>query len=81
MLVAAILLGESRERPPCNATNIGRVWPDKDARGPCVQLEVCTYGSLRYKWRTLTVNISQLPKNRKHRGNCETRARTEPRDK
>jgi hypothetical protein len=78
LLAPVFLLAETRERPVCNGGNVGQVWPEKRDRGPCTQIEVCSYGKLRYRWRALTVNVSQLPKNPKRRGNCETRARTEP---
>jgi hypothetical protein len=74
LLLQSALAAQTPKKPACTKANVGQVWPDRPFRGPCVPLEVCSYGTFRYHWRAETVSLAQLP--RKSRNPCESRARS-----
>ena len=65
-----VCFAEEARRPPCNARNHGRLWPeqansDRDfaqRAGRCGELLMCTVGVWKYRWQPLTVHVSQLGK-------------------
>ena len=69
---------EETGKPPCNAQNRGRIWPEGAALDralarsaeSCGQPEICTAGLWRYRWQPLTVHISQLGPKAKREAPC-----------
>ena len=58
-------LAQEPPKPPCNARNHGMLWSGghaPDARGP---IELCALSVWKYRWEPLTVDVSQLAKDRK----------------
>jgi hypothetical protein len=57
-------------KPPCNAVNHGRLWPEAANSSPDVagqlsrsgELEMCTVSIWKYRWKRLTVDIRELEK-------------------
>ena len=60
-------LSHAAEKPPCNARNKGEVWPPPGARSAGRPLEMCTLNVWKYRWELVTVPVSQLAKNPKHK--------------
>ena len=62
-----VFAGEA-ERPVCNAQTHGQFWPteangSRDALRTLLQqgqLQMCTYGTWKYKWRPMSVNVRDL---------------------
>ena len=70
LFCAIVAFAEEGVKPVCNSKVRGQFWPaeantDRELLGRLVQqgkLEVCSYGTWRYGWRTLTVNVRDLAK-------------------
>ncbi len=66
---ATNLLAGEKERPVCNARQVGKFWPaaaneDKavvERLVRCGGLEMCTRtGAWHYRWQTLSISVAQL---------------------
>ena len=61
-------------RPACTSENVGSFWPDEANENPKFAAalmpygypQVCTLRDGKYAWRSLTVSVNQLRKDRKH---------------
>lgn len=70
VLCGTVCFGEDAWRPPCNARNRGRLWPEQANSDPnaarragrCGELLICTPSVWKYHWRPLTVHINKLGK-------------------
>ena len=69
LLYGLICFAGETEKPPCNARNIGELWPEQvysDARrNRCEQVFICSPAEWKYRWKPLTVHVSQLGKSLK----------------
>jgi hypothetical protein len=71
-LLSLPIIAEEPPKPPCNSQNVAKFWPDQansnpEARRRAAQsgeLEICSHGTWRYHWEPVTVNISQIRKDR-----------------
>jgi len=80
---AISLAADAPMRPPCNAENAGRFWPDEANDNPKFAAalmpygypEVCTLRDGKYEWRSLTVSVKQLRKDSKHQKRDATSGR------
>ena len=70
--VIACAFAEQPERPPCNKQNRGMVWPEPRTQNTCTEVQVCTRAVRKYRWESVTVHVSQLPKDPKQRSACES---------
>jgi hypothetical protein len=69
-LFGTVCLAGEAERPPCNAKQRGRLWPEEANTSReasrraerCGNLQMCAVGVWRYRWQPLTVHVSQLGK-------------------
>jgi hypothetical protein len=70
IFLSSLSVAENVERPVCNAKTRGQFWPaeaneDREAMHRFLQqgeLELCTYGTFKYKWTRMSVNIHDLGK-------------------
>jgi hypothetical protein len=67
MLIAAACCAQEVNpvKPVCNAQTQSKLWPEKTSRGNSVPIEICVAGFLKYQWKQLTVDVSQLKAARK----------------
>ena len=63
---------DPREKPPCSAQNRGEVWPSRNARNNCTEVQLCTVKHWKYSWVPITVHVSHLPKDPRRRSTCES---------
>jgi hypothetical protein len=72
LICTAGLAGES-ERPVCNAKTRGQFWPaeangSRDATRALAQqggLQMCTFGTWKYKWKPMSVNVRDLAREKR----------------
>jgi hypothetical protein len=70
ILIAINCLAEAPPKAACNASNHARFWPEEANHNPALQrklaqsgeLELCSYGTWKYKWIPVTLNVKRLPK-------------------
>jgi hypothetical protein len=66
LLCGLVCFADETAKPPCNAQNIGDLWPEQvnsDARRKgCEQVFVCSPAEWKYRWKPVTVHVSQLGK-------------------
>ena len=56
-------VAESRElKPPCNAQNRGKLWPEGIVRPGAEPLEICSQKVWIYRWKPLTIDASEWKK-------------------
>jgi hypothetical protein len=48
------------EKPECNAQARGKLWPEKAGRGASTPVEICAPHGFSYRWKQLTVDVSEL---------------------
>jgi hypothetical protein len=68
VLCGTACVADEARRPPCNAPNRGRLWPEQAnsdrefARRAerCGELLMCTPGVWKSRWEQLTVHVSRL---------------------
>ena len=72
LVIVAACAAEPAAKPPCNQRNQGMVWPDRDARSPGTEIQVCSLKVWKYRWEPVTVSVSCLGRNAKRRGGCRT---------
>jgi len=66
----ALCFAKDTAKPQCGSRNQGEFWPDaantdrelRSKLNHCGQLEICTYQVWRYKWKPVSVHVSQLGK-------------------
>jgi hypothetical protein len=51
--------GAGPAKPVCNAQTRGELWPET-ARVSGTPIEICSKAHRKYRWRQLTVDVSQL---------------------
>jgi hypothetical protein len=82
VLIATCAFGDSvAVKPACDAKSLSKFWPDAANSDPRTlfdlsrtgQLELCTRGTFRYKWRPLTVSYQEL--------RASGKSKAQPRDK
>ena len=72
ILLAGASVGQDPAKPRCSARLQGQFWPEQanqDAKlaralSRTGELELCTLWGWRYRWQSVSVHISQLPKKR-----------------
>jgi hypothetical protein len=80
ILISAVVLGcgmgqqTGTPKPRCNASNRGSLWPPVHERDACHPVELCTLEVWKYRWVPVTVSVSQLAKDSKHRSPCKSSA-------
>ena len=70
VLLATPCFCEQAAKPPCNAQNRGRFWPEQAntdsatarAASRSGDLQICTLGTWKYQWASLSVHVGQLGK-------------------
>jgi hypothetical protein len=60
LAVSGCAPGAEPAKPVCNAQTQGDLWPEKADRLPGVSIEICSKTNWKYRWRQLTVDVSQL---------------------
>jgi hypothetical protein len=60
LAVSGCAQGAEATKPVCNAQIRGEIWPEKAARISGVPIEICSKAARKYRWRQLTVDVSQL---------------------
>jgi hypothetical protein len=55
------------QKPVCNSENHGMLWPEHISGHDQVPIEMCSVHLWKYKWRSLTVDVSALVKGAKPR--------------
>ena len=68
----AYCFAQQPEKPPCNAQNRGKLWPEGNARTACTGIEMCTMNVWKYRWEPVTLSVSRLAKDPKLRTSCES---------
>jgi hypothetical protein len=59
------------QKPVCNSENRGMTWPERISGHDHVPVEICSVHFRKYKWRPITVDVSDFvkgPKPRKGNG-------------
>jgi hypothetical protein len=56
---------DQAQKPVCNAENHGMLWPAQISGHDHVPVEMCSVHLWKYKWRQLTVDVSDLVKSAK----------------
>ena len=59
--------GGQAQKPVCNTENRGMLWPVHISGHDRVPVEMCSVHLWKYKWRPLTVDVSDLVKSAKPR--------------
>ena len=62
------------QKPACNAENHGMLWPEHISGHDQVPVEMCSVHLWKYKWRPLTVDVSDLVKGARSRASKGTLA-------
>ena len=81
LLLLPVLMGvscwaqdEPAQKPVCNAHNRGMLWPPHISGHDRVPVEICSGKLLRYRWRALTVDVSDLVKGAQPEGSRDRSA-------
>jgi len=69
---------EPAQKPVCNAENHGMLWPARISGHDHVPIEMCSVHLWKFKWRQLTVDVSDLVKGAKPRQSNSTLASAPP---
>jgi len=60
LAVSGCAPGAEPAKPACSAQTRGDLWPEKADRVSGVSIEVCSKTNWKYRWRQLTIDVSQL---------------------
>ena len=74
LILVPVLIGiscwaqdDQAQKPACNAQNHGTLWPEHISGHDHVPIEMCSVRLWKYKWRLLTIDVSDLVKGAKPR--------------
>jgi hypothetical protein len=74
LLISAVSLvccfAQQPDKPVCNKKNQGALWPAPGEADACHPVEMCSLDVWKYRWEPVTVDVSQLAKDRKRRPAC-----------
>jgi len=71
LFAAACYAQEGGDKPACTRANLGMVWRETNLAGTKTAVEICTAEPWRYRWKSATVDLSELRKRSKPRGSAD----------